>query len=216
MPESLLCIKFQYGIENDVGLTADEIENGFNNTFKSDLIIATRDITIKVLNETLPQDQERRALRRDDAIHWSKIFEDNPLVGVVTISRFHLDDSSSSENTQGRRREVFLPSNTEEQTETVKINGDNNNSLVNNRRLAFYSDSRQPSILSITDNEFCFASSDEEEEELNCSIVETKVCVVLEEGDNEDEVKDQLLDGFRSSFQDGSFEDALPSEDELF
>lgn len=216
VPEILICLSFQYGIENDEGLTADDIENGFNNTFKSDLLIATRDITIKVVNEAFPQDQEKRTLRRDDAIRWSKIFEDNPLLGVATISRFHIDDRSSSENTQGRRREVFLPSNPEEQTGTVKINGDNNNSLVNNRRLAFYSDSHQPSILSITDNNFCFTSSDEEEEELNCSIVETEVCVVLEEGDDEEEVKDQLLDGFRSSFQDGSFEDALPSKEELF
>jgi hypothetical protein len=44
--------------------------------------------------------------------------------------------------------------------------------------------------------------------------VDTRVCVILEEGEDGDEVKEQLLDGIKISFQDGSFESALPSVDE--
>jgi len=227
-PVDLLCLSFQYAIENDEGLTADDIENGVNNTFKSDLIIATRNITIQVLNETLPRDQEGRALRRDAAGRpRSKTFEENQLLGVVHFGRFALDEnylvtnnqqedytSSSSigevENMQGQRRAVFLTSNPEEQTGTVEININNNNSMDNNRQLAFYADSYPPVISNIFDNPLC-----PESEKIVCSVVDTRVCVILEEGDDEDEVKDQLLDGIKSSFRDGSFKSAVPTKDGL-
>jgi hypothetical protein len=207
--DDLLCLDFQYGIENNQDLTSDDIENGFNNTYKSDLIIATREIIIQVLNEAFPRDQEERALHRDaDDRPRFKTFEDIPLLGVVNLGRFQLD-VGEDESMQGQRRAVILPSNSEEQTGADKMNSDINDSMDNNRRLAFYKDSYPPDILSVIDNSFC-----PESEEIVCSIVDTRVCVILEEGEDGDEVKEQLLDGIKISFQDGSFESALPSVDE--
>lgn len=211
--DDLLCLNFQYGIENDQGLTADDIKNGFNNTFKDDLIITTRDITIRILNETLPRDEERRALRRDTGGRpRSKTLGDNPFLGDVTVGWFDSEDEFPSENwqdyraisssiaeesTQGQRRAAFLTRNSDEQI-----------GMDNSRRLAFYTDSHPPVVLNIIDNLFC----PERDEGIACAVVETRLCVVLEEGDDEEEVKDLLLDGIKTAFKDGSFESALPSE----
>ena len=101
---------------------------------------------------------------------------------------------------QGRRRAVYLPNNREEQI----------GSNENNRRLAFYSDSYPPVISSVFENPFC----QDVDEDTICAIVETRVCVILEEGDDEDEVKGQLLDGIEKSFIEGRFEDSITSKDE--
>jgi hypothetical protein len=219
----LLCLNFQYGIKNNKGLSSDDIENEFNNTFKSDLIIATRDITIKVLNETFPRDAEERALRRDTADHSRiKTYEDIQLLGVVNLGRFELYDDEFEHHTgsnigqdekiQGQRRAVFLPSINEKQEGIVKRTNDNTKSMDRKRRLAFYVDSYPPVISSIFDNPFCPVSDDEL---VSCSIVDTRVCVILEDGDDEKEVKDFLLDGIKTSFLDGSFQNAIPKIDEF-
>ena len=199
--DDLLCANFQYGIQNDQKLTSDDIENGVDNTYKSDLIFATRETMIQVLNEAFPRDQEGRALRRDgfDGRSRFETFEDNSLLGVVNLGKFELT-VGEDESMQGQRRAVILPSNPEDQTGTAN----------NNRRLALYKDSYPPDILSVFDNSYC----SESDEELICSIVETRVCVVLEEGEDGDQVKKQLLDGIKKSFQDGSFENNLPSTGE--
>lgn len=204
-PVDPICILFQYSIENDEGLTADDILNGFNNTFIDDLTIATRDTTIRVLNETLPRASERRGLRRDQ-----KSDHAIPHLGFASLMKYELDEFSSSsfvddENTNGRRRAMYLPSNLGEQTGITVINSDN-------RRLAFYTDSNPPVILDVIDNDFC-AESDEE---ISCAIVDTKVCVFLDIGDNAEEVKDIMLEGFRNAFQNGSFQGSIPMDDGVF
>lgn len=199
--DDLLCVNFQYGIQNDQKLSTDDIENGVDNTYRSDLIFATRETIIQVLNEAFPRDQEGRFLRRDnfDGRPRFETFEDNSLLGVVNLSRFELT-VGEDESMQGQRRAVILPSNPEDQTGTAN----------NYRRLALYKDSYPPDILSIFDNTYC----PESDEGFICSIVETRVCVVLEEGEDGDEVKKQLLGGIKKSFQDGSFENNLPSTGE--
>ena len=179
-------------------MTADDIELEVNNTIKSDLIDATRDIVIElvngaILNGTLSQDQEGRALRRDTAINLSrwKAAEDAGLLGVVRLGEFELDERREVENEQGQRRTAFFPT-------------ENRNDMDDNRRLAVYNDAFPPVITNVIDFPFCddslFAF---------CSIVETTVCVVLEEGDDEETVKRELLDGLKAAFQDGRFEDSL-------
>ena len=192
-PEGLVCLTFQYGIENDLGLTADDIESGIDNTYKSDLIIATRAVVIEVLNETFP---EGRALQGNaaDRPQW-KALKDNQLLGVIDLGVAENPRDGQTRNMQGRRRAVFLPSSREEQID----------SMDKNRRLAIYTDSYPPDILNVFDNPFC----SDADEDTACAIVETRVCVILEEGDDEDEVKDQLLDGIGKAFQDGRFESSI-------
>lgn len=220
-------MNFQYGIENDKGFSADDIENEVNNTYKSGLIIATRNVTIQALNETFPRDQEGRALRHHksnpqesypgyaiDRI-WQDGFRVTRPTSIIRLDEQDAEqghDSSSTgilenESERWRRRAVFLPNTSQKQ-----IDGINNNNMDDNRRLAFYTDSYPPVINNIFGNPFCPDSPDGE---IVCSVVDTSVCVMLEEGDDEDEIKDSLIDGISNSIQDGSFENAIPSENQI-
>lgn len=202
-PKDPICVTFQYGVENDDGFTADDIMNGFNNTYIDDLTIATRDTAIQILNETLPLDRERRALRQEPKSEHTK-----PYFGVVSLKKYELDVitvgsiEETEESMSGRRQAIHVPSSIERQT---KPNSEN-------RRLAFYTDSNPPVILDVIDNNFC----PESDEGINCAIVDTMVCVFLEVGDNEEEFKDKFLEGFRMAFKNGSFQNAIPTDDDSF
>jgi hypothetical protein len=50
---------------------------------------------------------------------------------------------------------------------------------------------------------------------INCAVVDSTVCVLLEEGDDEEEVRTALLDGIEESILNGSFQDAIPPEHQL-
>ena len=204
-PVDPICINFQYGIENDDGLTADDILNGFNNTFMNDLIIATRDTAIQILNETLPQTRQRRGLRQD-----AKLDNTNPHLGIVSLGHYEPEEIISrsvvdrDKTMNSRRKAMYVPINIGKENKTVLMNS-------NNRRLAFYSDSKPPVITNVIDNDFC----PDADEGINCAIVESWVCVFLEVGDNEEEVKEKVLEGFRNAFQNGSFQNAIPGDDDI-
>jgi hypothetical protein len=211
-PEALTCVNFQYGITNDVGVTADEIFDEVNNTLKTGLLIATRTIAIETLNETFPQ--EGRLLRRGKAQQslWKVFGEDQDStelhdefgsVGRSTRHVFDLKDLvvnnevKSKGRNQGRRRTVYLPSKTDNTDDT-------------GRRLVFYTDEYPVVIPAIVNNPFC-----RNEPQTECAIVSTTVCVLLEGGDDEAEVRRALLDGFAEAIASGDFEDAIPPEHQL-
>ena len=217
-PDTLVCVNFQYGIENDAGYDAEMIFNEVNNTYKSGLIIATSNITIQSLNETYPQDQERRRKKRIQSQQQQqkqkqqqKQSSSHRGLTVKDIGGFQLGEISSTENDSSkerrRRRAVYLP-DTSSQIDSSSSIDDNN--VNNNRRLAFYTDSYPPVINSIFDNTFCQVA-----EGILCAVVDSSVCVILEKGDDEVEVKDALLNGIAKSIRDGSFESAIPSENQL-
>lgn len=79
------------------------------------------------------------------------------------------------------------------------------------RRLVFYTDDFEPIINAIFDNPFCDKPTPEHE----CAVVASTVCVVLEEGDDEDEVQEILLDGIEEAILSGEFEEAIPPEHRL-
>ena len=236
-PEALTCVNFQYGIGNDDGFTADDIMNEVNNTLKTGLIIATRNVTIETLNATFPRDgsrKRRQLLRRNlQRNHWplqsstkiNNFFALRPydghhhpitpsssnIVHVTDLGRFRLVDHDFivpeernrthvvySSTEEIRRRAVVLP-----QTSSV-IEDDGG------RRLVYYTDTYLPVINNIFDNEFC-----DNNEDLNCAVVDSTVCVLLEEGDDEEEVRSALLDGIEESILDGSFQEAIPPEHQL-
>jgi hypothetical protein len=205
-PDTLLCVNFQYGIENDAGYDAEIIFNEVNNTYKSGLIIATRNITIQSLNETYPQDQEGGRYLQKTIQSQQQQSSNHRGLTVKDIGRFQLDEigtENDSSKERWRRRAVYLPDTSSQRDTSI----DNN---VNNRRLAFYTDSYPPVINNIFDNAFC-----QESEGIVCAVVDSSVCVMLEEGDDEFEVKYALLTGIQKSIQDGSFESAIPSENQL-
>jgi hypothetical protein len=51
--------------------------------------------------------------------------------------------------------------------------------------------------------------------EFECSVVDSTVCVLLEEGDDEEEVRSSLLAGIEQSILGGSFQAAIPPEHQL-
>ena len=176
-PPDLVCLMFQYGVESADGFSAEDIELGTNNTIKSDLIDATRDIVISVLNSTVV---EGKNLRTNKPAGW-KPSKDKDLLGVIQIHGSGYDS---------RRRTAFVP------TETT----------IQNRRLEFYSDAFPPTITDVFDNPFCGAASDGV---TKCSIIDTTVCLVLEEGDDPTQVRARLVGGISGAFQDGRFENLL-------
>ena len=197
---------FQYGIENDEGLTADDILNGFNNTIMSDLTIATRDTTIRILNETISRARERRELWREP-----KSERTIPYLGAVSVRKYELDEifidsiGGGDEKMSSRRKAMYVPRMDGVLTGAGSISSEN-------RRLAFYTDSNPPVILDVIDNSFC----PESDVGINCAIVETRVCVFLDVGDEEEEVKDNLLEGFRNAFQSGIFQTAVSIDGDIF
>ena len=175
-------MNFQYGIRNDEGLTSADIENEIGNSYKSDLIVATRFVTIQALNETFPEDAEERALQKASTDRSPSKTRKNRLT-IVNLGRFGLDEYYSpqgerissilavkDEGKKFRRRTAYLPVTTE-----------NRISNMDSRRLVFYSDSNPPVISSIFDNSYC---PELRTDGIVCSIVDTKVCVTLEEGDD--------------------------------
>jgi hypothetical protein len=218
--DNLTCVSFQYGIVNTAGFDAEDIFNEVNNTLKTGLLIATRNITIETLNETYPRDGAERLLRRrsKQQNQWSffggkggreaalqydgfgkrvfrhvvplKDFEYAPMISENDV------EAKQPENTKGRRRTVVLPSDDRHSDSNVS------------RRLVFYTDDYPVIINAIVDNPFCEAG-------VSCSIVSSTVCVLLEEGDDEEEVRDVLVDGIREAILNGDFEAAIPPENQL-
>jgi hypothetical protein len=75
------------------------------------------------------------------------------------------------------------------------------------RRLVYYTDEYPPQIVDAIDNPFC---PQVDTEPLNCAIVVTKVCVVLEEGDDPEQIEAILVTGLRSAVLAGAFMDRVP------
>lgn len=196
----VLCINFQYEIENDDGLSAFDIFNGLNNTYRNDLTEATRETTIMILNETLPQGRERRGLRRHIVSNPRSISDhNNAHLGIVNlIASISFGDDTTHKT---GRRAMDLPLNQNELTGNLRMNRDD-------RRLAFYTDSEPPAILNIFDNYIC----PDADEGIACAIVDTRVCVILEAGDDREEVEYTLLEGFKNAFRDGTFEKAVQDQ----
>jgi hypothetical protein len=213
--EDLLCLNFQYGLVNNAGYNASDLFNEVNNTLKTGLIIATRNITIEILNGTYPRSE--RLLRRGDARHGEIVYkheahdefgrETHTLRLVVPLHKLDLAynkkvQASNLERDQGRRRTAYLPSATRQVPTT--------DGIPDARRLVFYTDDYPPLVTAINDNlRFC------NDPDTLCSIVSSTICVLLEEGDDEEEVRQVILTGMQAAIASGDFEDAIPPEHRL-
>ncbi|KAG7350458.1 hypothetical protein IV203_009818 [Nitzschia inconspicua] len=230
-PEELTCVNFQYGISNSDGFTAEDIFNEIGNTLKTGLIIATRNVTIETLNTTFPRDESGRRLQQQlQRNHWplesSKSVDaflafrpydryithdivsaanSGTTTQVTDLGRFRLGDEVAKveptpmaegidyQHTQGHRRAAYLPIGAFDEDA---------------RRLSFYTDEFEPLVNSIFENPFCDTG-------IQCMIVDSTVCVLLEEGDDETMVRAALLGGIEQSIRDGSFQAAIPPENQL-
>lgn len=79
------------------------------------------------------------------------------------------------------------------------------------RRLAYYTDDIAATINSVTDNPLCAGSA--QNSQIMCAIVSSTVCVVLEEDDNADEVRNLMIAGLRQAVDSGDFLRRIPPAD---
>jgi hypothetical protein len=212
-PENLTCVSFQYAIENDNGFNASDLFNEVNNTYKTGLIIATRNITIEILNETFPRDGSMRFLRgkSDWRHHIEPTNEELKFEGLGSLHVASLQGPNLQSFSKpgipllsdgNRRRTVYLPQK-ESDGEIIDVS-------QLSRQLVFYTDEFPVTIDGIFDNPFCGATPP-----ILCAIVASTVCTLLEDGDDEDQVQKVLLEGLEESVDNGDLNAAIPPENQL-
>lgn len=201
-PGDLLCIDFGYSFENQLNLTAEDIMTSNGTDIKTGLLIATREITIKILNETFPQrnsisdDTESRRGRQLDKV--SRAVE----LAVIDIY------SQQGMNAQTPVR--VDPQTAWSRSDRAFMRLRLLSSEYRNRRLAFYSDRFPVTILSILDNPFCPQGT--ADGTTLCAVVQSQVCVILEEGDDRDIVRSTIVSGIRLAVNSGEFWQLVPPE----
>lgn len=196
-PLDLACVNFQYGIENTDGFSSEELENEVGNTYKSGLITATRTVTILALNATLPRDRKKRDPEKR-TLGTAAEAPGRSGFTLTDLGRFREDWADSNDpDTQSTRRTAYLPEPQSEREANRR------------RKLAYYTDDYPPVIRNIFDSAYCPT------EGVVCSVVDASVCVILEEGDKEKQVRESLIFGIEQAFRAGRFEDAIPAEDRL-
>lgn len=79
------------------------------------------------------------------------------------------------------------------------------------RHLAYYSDDLPVTINAVTDNPLC--EGQEENPDIQCAIISSTVCVVLEEDDDPAEVRALMIAGLREAVQTGEFLRRIPADD---
>lgn len=176
-------------------MEAEDIFTMSGNTLKTGLIIATETVTIQSLNAggRLLRYRNDKPVMKADVIQSLN-------VAPLDDSKFQDDLALNGGLNQGRQLVANVGSTWRGGIKTPS------------RRLAFYSSSLPPVILSIIDNSFCPSATPEV---TRCQIVSTKTCVFLEEGDDRELVRDELSSGIQASVTSGAFEAAIPEEHRL-
>ena len=192
-----MCITFQFGIVNNVGLDADDIFKMSGNTLKTGLIIATENITIKSLNAGF---SDERLLRYRN---------EKPLANAGVIQNLYGAplDAVDSKIQDDLALHGGLSEDKHRQLVAKMVSKWRGGLKTATRRLAVYSSSLPPVILSIIDNSFCPSATPDI---TRCQIVSAKTCVFLEEGDDRQLIRDELSKGIQASVASGEFEAAIP------
>lgn len=81
--------------------------------------------------------------------------------------------------------------------------------LQSYRRLVFYTDTIPLTITDIVKDPFCPQA---DELKLECAIVVTDVCVVLESGDDAELIREVLVDGLRQAVDSGALFERIPPD----
>jgi hypothetical protein len=205
-PETLVCFSFQYATVNNAGLDAQDLWYERNNTLKTGLESAARNITIRALNATYPRDEESDRLLLESTSR-ARMSKSHPQESPQHKSSEGTVQGCASSNPNKNSQLVVVP-DTRGQGRSAS-GGTNENSL--GRRLVLYTDEHAIEITAIVDNRFCAETSPD----MRCAIVSTSVCAILEEGDEKDGVKRAILDAVERAIATGEFEDAIPPENRL-
>jgi len=205
--------------------------NQNNNTLKSGLEAAGRNITIQVLNSTFPRSTLQEESEEDNDFPISRPgpgFDPNTLSHKRKRRYSNAAENDNTRNLEGYERAIELGVSStfgHEQAQTIlnsstdiwsaKIPSlDNLRRFLAGtrpRRLVFYSDDRPNEITNVIENFICSSGFDG----AICVIVQQRSCVFLEEGDDPAVVSFALRNGLRNAINDGDFVAAIPADDML-
>lgn len=223
--ENLLCVNFQYGVTNDANLTASEIFNEENNTLKSGLETATSTVVINILNETYPMVltsplQQQAQLPRTYRVDYSKLRPykfrypyGGRRLSAVTEATERAVLTLIGENSNSRDKfHAIMQELTYEPTHSTGTRRLSPSqplpSFRGRRRLVYYTDDIPVEINWIVDNPVCPSNNPV----MQCAIVSSTVCVILQDGDDPAMVRQVLIDGIREAIANGEFEAAIPND----
>jgi len=198
---------------NQDGLSAMDIFDEVNNTIKADLIQRTEVVVREIIDEAYPDENSVARMPEAGAV----VTIDSP---GLRYGRFVRDEGNRRHLSAGLDRAIefaladrfgsdiardlidtYQEQIVNEWTPKRRNMARFPNSYNNERNLVFYSDDFPAEIPFIIDDPFC--------PRLNpltrCAIVSSRVCVVLEEGDDEEMVQQVLIDGLREAINSGSF-----------
>lgn len=196
---------FQFGIVNNAGVDADDILNMVGNTLVVGLVIAIENVTITTLNTTFPRDGRLLRNYRSNTLPTSSGRE-RLIVPAHYLAAEHSEhwQTLPLQQQSNTRQLAMIPYSTYQSASS--------STSQRGRRLVFYTNARAPVIRAIFDNPFCASDTPLV---TRCAVASATVCVVLEEGDVEEEVRSGLLAGIASSIESGEFEQAIPVEHQL-
>jgi hypothetical protein len=228
----LVCVEFSFLLNNDIGLSAEDLLNEVNNTLKTGLEIAGRNITIEIMNTSfpggaMPEDPEsllpggngtRRALDRPAVVLSPSRLPGAHVVadaGALLALQAGLADKFGQDGTTDILRSfghILRPSSPPSLHRHQRYPGGEDLRrlfrMLQERRLVYYTDEFPSTVFNIRQNFLC----DGAQEGVLCSVVEQFSCVVLEEGDDRALVQTVLASGIREAINNGDFERAIPPE----
>ena len=89
---------------------------------------------------------------------------------------------------------------------------DTSSYIRGSRRLVYYTDEFPVEIPIIIDNPICPANNENGVNTIQCAIVSSNLCVVLEAGDDSQMIRRALVDGLSNAIDSGDFEDLIAQE----
>ncbi len=239
----LTCVSFQYGLSNQAGLNAFDILHMVNNTLRTGLLVATRNITIEILNSTFPRtpklgagaqanssaaifqkfllmlqqpSDSRNAIRQPNGGN-RRTLEDRS--GIVQIAIEHaLTDLYPNSNAK-RLLQSQIDGMYRRNALLVETKIDLSREMVvvpmgrRGSRRLVYYSDAFP--VTINDIFDNPICPKNTTPPTLCAVVSTTVCVLLENGENATTVDNLLLQGFQNAVNKGLLQDAIPPENQV-
>jgi hypothetical protein len=169
-----------------------DIFNEVNNTVKADLIAATNEVVKNVLNETFPE----AAVGTDATSRVGRFGGRRRLEGVDRAIELAVVDLLGKD--AANEMMAAYEGNIRDEAPGYLFDG---RLLLHSRKrhLVFFSDEYPAEINAILDDPFCVTN----DPLVLCALVSSQVCVVLEEGDDENFIRMVLLEGLREAINNG-------------
>jgi hypothetical protein len=175
-----------------------DIFNELNNTVKADLITATNEVVKSIVSQNFAETQ----VAQDVAARSGRHGGGRRLDGVDRAMELAIVDLLGKD--AANKMMAAYQGNVMDELPGFLFD---DRLLLHSRKrhLVFYSDEYPTEILAILDEPFCPS----ENPSTRCALVSSRVCVVLEEGDDEAFIRSVLLAGLREAINNG-FETAIP------